>query len=361
VTVALVGAHHLVDAPPHGAPEVAAATVQRAPAPRPGTELPVAAPLTLPDPAGAEVVAASVPGEDGDTVIAPPPARFEGPPAPPGPPPEQLEAPPPPAPRDGVWAVVIGIDDYPGRSADLEYAVADADAIDQALAGFGVSGDRRLVLRDGQATRARVLDAMAWLVDRAGPEATAVVFFAGHVRDLGRGTQAMITAEGATITDSELAVRLGALSARHTWIVMAACYGGGFTEVLAPGRVLTAAADARSLAYENRDIGGSYLVHHMVREGWLQGLAGPSVQEAFAYADGALAASRPDRRGVQYDSAGEPVRFGPTPVRAASSAPAPSPAPPPSDPPPVQSAPEPEPSEPRDPPGMRRPACLICG
>jgi hypothetical protein len=332
---------------------VASTTVQRAPAPRPGTEIPVAAaPLTLPDPVGAEPATASGPGEDGDAVIAPPPERFEGPPAPPGPPPEQLTA-PPPASQDGVWAVVVGIDDYPGRSADLDYAVADADAVDLALAGFGVSSDRRLVLRDGQATRNRVLDAMAWLVERAGPEATAVVFFAGHVRDLGGGTQAMITAEGAIITDSELAVRLGALSARHTWIVMAACYGGGFTEVLAPGRVLTAAADAGSLAYENRDIGGSYLVHHMVREGWLQGLAGPSVQEAFEYADRALAASRPDRRGVQLDHAGEPISFGPAPVRAASSAPTASPAPSPST--------EPEPSEPRDPPGMRRPACLICG
>jgi hypothetical protein len=365
LVVALVGAFHLTTGPPTGGTaEVASASIQRAPAPL-APDLVSAAPAALADPTDpvVELAVAAEPAPDGDVVIAPPPERFEGQPADPGQPPVQLAAPAPPAPQDGVWAVIIGIDDYPGRSADLEYAVADADAIDLALGGFGVSSDRRLVLRDGQATRSRVLDAIAWLVERAGPESTAVVFFAGHVRHLGGETQAMITAEGATITDYELAVRLGALAAEHTWIVMAACYGGGFTEVLAPGRVLTAAADSRSLAYENREIGGSYLVHHMVREGWLQGLAGPSVQEAFAYADGALAASRPDRRGVQFDHAGEPIRFGSVDVRAAGSGQAPEPGE--HSPPPPQPALDPEPSEPeeehRPPPGMRRPACLICG
>jgi hypothetical protein len=369
LVVALVGAHHLATSlPPGRATEAASATVQRAPAPRPGPELPLAAPVPRPDPAetGLDLVTVPDPAEvGGDAVIPPPPERFEGPPAPPGPPPVQLAHPHPATPQDGVWAVIIGIDDYPGRSADLEYAVADADAIDLALSGFGVSSDRRLVLRDGQATRAQVLGAMSWLVDRAGPDATAVVFFAGHVRHLGGSTQAMITAEGATITDAELAVRLGALSARHTWIAVAACYGGGFTELLAPGRVLTAAAGADSLAYESRDIRGSYLVHHMVREGWLQGLAGPSVQDAFRYADEALAATHPHRRPVQFDHAWEPVSFGPMPVHAASSE-HPPPASPPSGAPSSSEPPlDPEPQEPGDdprpPPGMRRPVCLICG
>src|SRR5207249_2815374 len=37
----------------------------------------------------------------------------------------------------GVWAVVVGIDDYPGTDADLKAAVADARDVDSALAAYG--------------------------------------------------------------------------------------------------------------------------------------------------------------------------------------------------------------------------------
>ncbi|MCA1847250.1 MAG: hypothetical protein LC792_29485, partial [Actinobacteria bacterium] len=44
-----------------------------------------------------------------------------------------------PGPKDGgVWAVVVGIDDYPGTDADLRAAVADARDVDNALAAYGV-------------------------------------------------------------------------------------------------------------------------------------------------------------------------------------------------------------------------------
>jgi hypothetical protein len=304
--------------------------------------------------------------------IPPPPEVFVGAPAPAGAPPPQLSgtARAAGAPSgDGVWAVIIGIDDYPGYQADLHYAVADAEALDTALARFGVPSERRLVLRDGQARREAVLDALGWLLQRAGPDSTAVVFFAGHVRYLGGGSHAMLTAEGAELTDTELEDRLDALAARHTWIVVAACYGAGFDELLAPGRVLTGAADSRSLAYENHEIGGSYLVHYMVREGWLHGRAGPSVQDAFRFADETLAASRPYHRPVQIDHAGAPVTFGPMPAQPSQPEPAQDHGPRPVSHPASQPADEPAAQDPppgsggseqRDPPGMRRPSCLVC-
>ncbi|MEA3055264.1 MAG: hypothetical protein QOD30_696, partial [Actinomycetota bacterium] len=60
-----------------------------------------------------------------ETVIAPPPMEFDAPPAPPEAPPAALHA-PSIAAQGGVWAVVIGIDDYPGRHSDLRASVADA-------------------------------------------------------------------------------------------------------------------------------------------------------------------------------------------------------------------------------------------
>ncbi|MGH8998416.1 MAG: hypothetical protein ACRDY7_03400, partial [Acidimicrobiia bacterium] len=46
--------------------------------------------------------------------------------------------------RGGVWAVVVGIDDYPGESADLSAGTADAKDVSRALAAYGVPADRRM-------------------------------------------------------------------------------------------------------------------------------------------------------------------------------------------------------------------------
>jgi metacaspase-1 len=308
--------------------------------------------------------AVDVPQPVAEAVIEPPPADLAGPVASAAAAPPQLTG--SAEPGSGVWAVIIGIDDYPGTSWDLSHAVDDADAVDEALEQLGVSADRRLVLRDGQADRETVLAAASWLVERAGPDATAVFFYAGHVRHLGGDTQAFVTADGGLIPDHEMAVRLGALSARNTWILLATCYAGGFTELLGPGRVLTGAADGSSLAYENHQLGGSYLVHYLVREGLLQGRAAEAtVQDAFAYADRAIARDYPNRRPVQLDQTAGPVHLD---QRPSVEAPTPTTTQPPatSSPPPQRSpapAPEPEPApddEPASTPGMGGGVCLLC-
>ncbi len=212
--------------------------------------------------------------------------------------------------RPGVYALIVGIDDYPGGRSDLRSAVADADTVDAALAGFGVPPANRVVLRNGQARKAELVAAIRSLVEIAGPDSTVVFAYAGHVRKLRAGTEAIVAADGGLLTDAELASLLEPSPAQRMWLLVAACYAGGFTEVLGPGRVLTAAADADSLAYESRSINGSYLVHHLVREGWLQGMAGRSVQEAFAYADRRISEEGSQGRPVEFDGAGAPLILG---------------------------------------------------
>ncbi len=208
-----------------------------------------------------------------------------------------------------VYALVIGIDDYPGSRADLGAAVADADTVDTALDGFGVPPGNRVVLRDGQARRADVVAAIQSLVQQGGPGSTLVLSYAGHVRKLGPGTEALVLADGGMISDAELAALLAPATTQRMWLLLATCYAGGFTELLAPGRVLTGAADANNLAYESRQLNASYLIHYLVREGWLQGAAGPSVQDAYSYADASLA-DQPRRRPVQLGETGSPIVLG---------------------------------------------------
>lgn len=219
-----------------------------------------------------------------------------------------------------VMALIVGIDDYPGSRYDLSAAVADADAIDAALARFGVPKGNRVVLRNGQARRQDMVDALQALVQRAERDTIVVFAFAGHVQKLAPGTEAIITADGQHLVDTELATILAPARAERMWLLLASCYAGGFTEVLAPGRVLTGASDANSLAYESPTLGASYLVHHMVRKGWLEGHAGDSVQEAFAYADSAIASRYPHRRPVQIDRGSGPLRLGALPATTPTTA-----------------------------------------
>ena len=78
----------------------------------------------------------------------------------------------------------------------------------------------------------------------------------------------------------ELGERLGHLRAGRAWIAIAACYGAGFTEVLAPGRILTGASAADALAYESSQYGRSYMVQYMVREAMIERRAPDSVRRS---------------------------------------------------------------------------------
>ncbi|MGH9030497.1 MAG: caspase family protein [Acidimicrobiia bacterium] len=276
----------------------------------------------------------------GDTVITPPPAVFDAPAAPTAPPPPGLGAAPPTVrARGGVWAVVVGIDDYPGSRSDLRAAVNDARDVDAALAQYGVPAEHRLLIVDRQASAATITAALDWLVARAGPGSTAVFFYAGHVRKLDRDSETMVGADGGLVRDHDLARHLAGLEASRTWLAIAGCYGGGFVEALGPGRILTGASDADSLAYENAAYGRSYLVEFMVRRAMLEGRAGGSIEASFAWAVDTLRRERPDRLPVQYDEADGELRLGNPP------APRPQPAPEPSEQAPAPTEPDPAPDD----------------
>lgn len=237
---------------------------------------------------------------EAETPVAPPPPTFSGPAPRATPPPNALRQ-QTAAKVGGTWAVVIGVNDYPGSDADLKSAVNDANDVVQALNGLGVGNDRILALRDGQASAANIRAAVGWLTARAGPDAVAVFFFAGHVRKGGPGGEALVGADGSSIYDVDLAERLKGLSAREAWIGIAACYGGGFTEVMGPGRVLTGAAAANEVAYENTGMGRSYMVEYMVRLAMVEKRAPETVQTAFAWARDQLRRDYPNRVPVQFD------------------------------------------------------------
>jgi hypothetical protein len=212
-------------------------------------------------------------------------------------------------PAPGTWAVTIGIDDYPGRDLDLRSAVNDAETFDAMLDRAGVPRSHRLLLTDGTATAAAITGAADWLVAQTDTTATAVFFYAGHVRRLTTGNEAILAADQELVTDEELAQRLQPLRAHQTWITLATCYGAGFTELLAPGRILTAAAGPTQQAYENDHLKHSYLVEYMVRRELLRTHGRESIQEAFLAALRRISRDYPDRQPVQYDQMTGPLHL----------------------------------------------------
>lgn len=259
-------------------------------------------------------------------------------------------------PKDGgVWAVVVGIDDYPGGDADLRAAVADAREVDSALAAYGVPANHRFVLLDKQATADNIRGALAWMAGRASADSTVVFFYSGHVRQVAGDAdrdgevidEAIVAADGDNVYDGQVADLLQGVDARSAWIGIAACYGAGFDDVLAPGRILTAAAGENDVAYENSSLGRSYMVEYMVRRAMLQGKAPGSVQDAFAWARAQIARDYPNRQPAILDRSRGPVVLGrptaATPDRKSAAQPPPEakePQPDPSAPPPT--APEPQ-------------------
>lgn len=157
-----------------------------------------------------------------------------------------------------LYALLVGIDRYadPGirELRGCKNDVEDALTVlrNRAEAGTEVVA---LLLRDGQATRAAVIDGLRTHLGRATAEDTALFWFSGHGSDAaapewwfeeptGR-LQTLVCADSRTpgvpeLWDKELSVLLDdvAARARHVAVVLDSCHAEGATREADPGRRL---------------------------------------------------------------------------------------------------------------------------
>ena len=79
------------------------------------------------------------------------------------------------------YALLVGIDDYPGASNDLPSSVADVELMKRVLVEqYGFEEVNVLVLADRQATREHVIAAFDQHLGQAGPDGVAVFYYSGH-------------------------------------------------------------------------------------------------------------------------------------------------------------------------------------
>ena len=132
------------------------------------------------------------------------------------------------------YALVIGINRYPAPVRPLQTAVHDAEAIAkdlQDLYGFRVT-----LLRDGEATRARIITAIRGYRNALGPNDNLLIYYAGHGFSDKEADKAYwlpvdadsVESPNAIIAD-DLTTDVRVQNARHVLIISDSCYSGGLT------------------------------------------------------------------------------------------------------------------------------------
>lgn len=212
------------------------------------------------------------------------------------------------------WALLIGVNDYPGEIQDLRFARDDARALkDLLLSSAGFKAERVRLLTDDsvgaeRATRQNILAALSGLATSVQPNDQIIVFLAGHgvVRGIGPdaksyflpvdvNAQDSATLEQTGLDMEDLGRRLSALPASQFTIFVDACRedpfpgrglkGNTMTDVMARGlrivrRTATTAANVRvepptsvifyacrigERAYENPQLGHGVFTYYILR------------------------------------------------------------------------------------------------
>jgi uncharacterized caspase-like protein len=141
-----------------------------------------------------------------------------------------------PQPYTNSWALVIGINAYHKVTPRLNYAVADARAIADALPGLGFPRENVRVLLDAEATRTNIQTALYQEFGRMGPQDRLLFYFAGHgetaaIRGGEEGYFLPVDADPDALPLTAIPMdevkRIGQrLRAKHYLFVFDACFSG---------------------------------------------------------------------------------------------------------------------------------------
>ena len=150
---------------------------------------------------------------------------------------------------DGKYALLVGIDDYPGTGSDLRGPVEDARIMYRALTErFGFDPANIITLNDSEATRENIANGIVQHLGQAGPDGVAVFFYSGHGTQIGQnigltgaldpeprgdGDEAIYIyghdQESSVLLDEELGFLIETIDAGRALVVVDACFSGEIT------------------------------------------------------------------------------------------------------------------------------------
>ena len=204
------------------------------------------------------------------------------------------------------YAIVIGINDYPGSGSDLQYTVDDADEMSYVLThiyGFPASNVHELT--DAAATKTAIHEAVNTIKDVAKSGDEVVFFFSGHGAkgkaadgDKNNVDQSIVVWDNGKfgfIWDGELVQWFSGFSTNRIIFVFDSCLAGGMSVLNAPDsdRVVCMASTINGMSLEGAAWGGGHgqFTYYFAEEGMENTKADVrpkdnqvTVEEAFDYA-----------------------------------------------------------------------------
>ncbi|MGC8530018.1 MAG: caspase family protein [Leptospirillia bacterium] len=135
--------------------------------------------------------------------------------------------------QESSYAVVVGVEHYPGGVPTAAYADRDAQAMMRHLEALGVPADHIRLLTEALATRGGIDAALRWLRLNAAPGATVYFYYSGHGIPGGKGTP-YLAPSGVMAGDladtayplSRLYRGLEAVGAARRLVILDACFAG---------------------------------------------------------------------------------------------------------------------------------------
>ena len=175
---------------------------------------------------------------------------------------------PPPAPK-GIaspqhrFALIVGVQDYAGRTHDTVGGRGDVTAVRNALLAAGWQSSHIMTLVDAQASADGIRQGLEWLRTHSSDETFSLFHYSGHVCIESRGPCAaghayLWSQDNRFITDTELVQRLKSVRGKQ-WMDISACEGGAFDVdgYSSASRMFTGAAQPDETAYEEPHWGQS--------------------------------------------------------------------------------------------------------
>lgn len=151
------------------------------------------------------------------------------------------------------WAVLIGINDYPGSSGDLPFSVNEILSFRNTLLDGGNWLDSHIrVLTDNDATIDGISDALKWLDENEGENDISIFYYAGHGSR--NSSNERLQVYDGYISDGDLDAKLDDMEGQMV-IILDSCFSGGFIEEVGEkGRVVLTACQKDDVTYQDYEL-----------------------------------------------------------------------------------------------------------
>ena len=195
-----------------------------------------------------------------------------------------------PIPTAGkVYALVIGINTYPGHP--LNYCVPDAEAFAAMVLDKAPSA-KIIKLENENATKKNIMDAMAGLQKTTRSSDDVIFYYSGHGTNGFKGQSGIVAYDGfgggsGVIWSSELGAAISGIHTKRIAVMLDCCYGNGFANDLNLHNVLAMMSSA-GLSGETALFGHGVFTYWLLEQGIVNGLADKVGENSYASPDGKI-------------------------------------------------------------------------